>query len=639
MMTDTRFKPNESAGGSRRKRDADPIIDVIVPVYKVEPYLRRCVESILAQTFPHFTLILVDDGSPDACGAICDEYAEKDGRVRVIHRKNGGLSAARNEGIDRAFANGSGQWITFVDSDDWIRPDTLAHLYRAAQSNGVSVSVCGYRRTKDTAMSAFYASSAGTEVLSPEAFWCENYVNATTAWGKLYRKELFRKIRYPVGRIHEDEYTTYRILFSQDRIAVVRAPLYCYYQNESGIMQSKWTPAHLNTLDAYERQIAFFSRNGFYDACRFTRRQYLNWCVHRIGELESQTGDASAKKGAGAIRRKLKRFLRRHHRELPVVRTAGPDAEGSGDPLPVAGWRLTEKEIRDATVEWDPDDVRYRDTTAYVIADGTPHTPGFTVRDRNGNAIGPENYDFSYRENVGAGTGYVTVAFKGAFFGSCRGSFKIYLPATARTAVRNAEDGVMLTYDAVKGAAGYVVYRRAWDAAANGWTAFVRWDSTARTTYLDGADASHRVYPGSRYQYGVKAYFARRVDPVTGSEIGGGADDDAGNSNLGFVGPLKTTVRIDARRLISVTGGCGELTAEWDGVGIFTGSDVQIAADAAFSDDLRTVRITDAGACRTVIGDLRAGTTYFVRVRSFCRIDGMTCFGCWSNVLRAATEP
>ena len=102
-----------------------PQISVIVPVYKVEPYLRRCVDSILGQTFTDFELILVDDGSPDNCPAICDEYARKDTRVHVIHQENGGLSAARNAGIDWAFANSDSQWLTSVDSDEWVHPEML----------------------------------------------------------------------------------------------------------------------------------------------------------------------------------------------------------------------------------------------------------------------------------------------------------------------------------------------------------------------------------------------------------------------------------------------------------------------------------------------------------------------------------
>ena len=118
------------------------IISVIVPVYNVEPYLNRCVDSILEQTFTDFELILVDDGSPDNCPAICDEYARKDSRIHVIHQKNGGLSDARNAGIDWVVANSDSQWISFVDSDDWVHPMYLFTLLSAVKTTNTYVSVC-----------------------------------------------------------------------------------------------------------------------------------------------------------------------------------------------------------------------------------------------------------------------------------------------------------------------------------------------------------------------------------------------------------------------------------------------------------------------------------------------------------------
>jgi len=122
-------------------------ISVIVPVYKVEAFLSRCVESILAQTYRDFELILVDDGSPDGCGVLCDGYARRDSRVHVIHQENGGLSAARNTGIDWVFANSVSRWIAFVDSDDWVHPDFLKVLYETAEKTACKLSVCDYFRT------------------------------------------------------------------------------------------------------------------------------------------------------------------------------------------------------------------------------------------------------------------------------------------------------------------------------------------------------------------------------------------------------------------------------------------------------------------------------------------------------------
>lgn len=126
-----------------------PEISVIVPVYKVEPYLRRCVDSILSQTFTDFEVILVDDGSPDDCPAICDEYAGKDERVRVIHQENGGLSAARNAGLDWVFANSDSRWISFVDSDDCVHPKFLEYLHRAGVENNVQISICTYKKCRN----------------------------------------------------------------------------------------------------------------------------------------------------------------------------------------------------------------------------------------------------------------------------------------------------------------------------------------------------------------------------------------------------------------------------------------------------------------------------------------------------------
>lgn len=124
-------------------------ISIIVPVYKVENYIRRCVDSILAQTFTDFELILVDDGSPDNCGKICEEYAKKDERIVVIHKENGGLSDARNAGIDWSLKTSNSRWITFIDSDDWIHPNYLEFLYRAAKNTNCKISICGYNEIRE----------------------------------------------------------------------------------------------------------------------------------------------------------------------------------------------------------------------------------------------------------------------------------------------------------------------------------------------------------------------------------------------------------------------------------------------------------------------------------------------------------
>ena len=148
-----------------------PTISVIVPVYKVEKYIHRCVDSILEQTYADFELILVDDGSPDNCGAICDEYATQDSRVVVIHQENGGLSAARNAGIDWAFTNSDSQWISFVDSDDWVHPEYLERLLDVAVSRSADMTFCMLTAFSEDENGYQKVPFWGKPVCSPQKGW------------------------------------------------------------------------------------------------------------------------------------------------------------------------------------------------------------------------------------------------------------------------------------------------------------------------------------------------------------------------------------------------------------------------------------------------------------------------------------
>jgi len=269
-----------------------PQISVIVPVYKVEKYIHRCVDSILSQTFSDFELVLVDDGSPDNCGAICDAYAAKDPRVKVIHQQNGGLSAARNAGIDWVFANSDSRWLTFVDSDDWIHPKMLESLLTAAEQHASPVSICGYAETEGDEPET--ADDVAVVLWDTEQFFVEHNVNATIACGKLYRRECFTEIRYPVGKIHEDEFTTYRILFQQECVPVISESLYCYRVNNTGITKSKWTPRRLVYFDAAKSQAAFFEEIGKQNAKKRVMRLYL-WGLLGQHALYLQDGPCSRK--------------------------------------------------------------------------------------------------------------------------------------------------------------------------------------------------------------------------------------------------------------------------------------------------------------------------------------------------------
>ena len=287
-------------------------------------------------------------------------------------------------------------------------------------------------------------------------------------------------------------------------------------------------------------------------------------------------------------------------------------------------------------VKFNEGEVQYKGETAYVIWDHAAgiHEPAFTVYEEDGETvIDPANYDYEYKENTMPGTGYLFVYFKGNYMGKARLNFKIYLPATTETKVENVENGILVTWAPVEDAAGYVIYRRAWSSTTDGWTAFARWDNTTETSYLDGHDDAHKTFAGTRYQYGVKAYFARRTDPIAKAEIGGNVNDPSGNFNLGEVGPLKTTVRITTRTLKSVTAGTKQMTVKWAASKNFTGYQIKYSTNANFAKGVKTVKITDAATAQTVIKGLTSGATYYVTIRSYHEFNGMTYYGGWSNVM------
>ncbi len=289
-----------------------PQISVIVPVYKVEPYLRRCVDSILAQTFTDFELVLVDDGSPDNCGAICDEYAEQDARIHVIHQPNGGLSAARNAGIDWAFANSDSQWLAFVDSDDWVHPRYLELLYRAVETDHTKISVCDYVET-DTVL-PFEEPAEGTTIRDWDEFFMNRKICATVAWNKLYARDLFDGMRYPVGKIHEDEFVTYKLLIQVEKVSFLTAPLYYYYQNLQGIMKSQFSLKRLDSIDAFEERIRYVKKTNRNEVTKYCVRIFLYLCEDRVASLQraEHIPVLIRKQKEQEIRRRSRRVLLRY---------------------------------------------------------------------------------------------------------------------------------------------------------------------------------------------------------------------------------------------------------------------------------------------------------------------------------------
>ena len=282
-------------------------ISVIVAVYKMPEFLPRCIEGILNQTFRDLELILVDDGSPDHCGEICDAYASKDSRVHVIHKQNAGVCVARNTGLDWVYEHSDSQWIFFHDNDDWIHPQTLERLYNAAKNQNTKISVCGYELTegKDPVV---VQDQLQPVIWTPKQFYLQHFVNATVCWGKLYHKDVFSGNRYPPGKYIEDEFLTYKLLFAEKNISVISAPLYAYYVNRAGISKKAWVPKRLDAWEAYDQQLAYFRSMGDQDLISFRLREYLeNAWKHYYAALESPN--------AGELKKEIK-WMRRRIRHL-----------------------------------------------------------------------------------------------------------------------------------------------------------------------------------------------------------------------------------------------------------------------------------------------------------------------------------
>ena len=255
----------------------EPLISVIVPIYQVEAYLRQCIDSILLQTHRNLDIILIDDGSPDGCPKICDEYAEKDNRIRVIHKENGGLSDARNAGLTIA----RGEYIGFVDSDDWIMPDMYEYLLQGICGYGADISYCGWVNIHETWVD--YQNEQTDKVYTMETALNELFFDRLKnfSWNKLYKAELWEKVRFPKGRNFEDILTTYKLFERSARVAILKEPKYCYRIRQGSIMNeygiaNRWS-IYTAIMDRYKEVVP---RLPQYRAALF--RHIRNWYMHEL---------------------------------------------------------------------------------------------------------------------------------------------------------------------------------------------------------------------------------------------------------------------------------------------------------------------------------------------------------------------
>ena len=264
-----------------------PTITVIVPVYKVEQYLSACVDSILSQTFHDFELILIDDGSPDHCGAICEHYAEKDQRIKVIHQENQGLSGARNSGMDIA----TGKYITFVDSDDVVTQDYFFNMISVIEKENADIAVCQMYKFEDGVDISEYLCKKEKELNyriyngreACVALYSGSRDVPINACGKFFRAELVNKRRFPVGKLHEDQAFTPLICYKADIIAALNLQLYCYRERSGSITREKFSVKRYDDLWAIDSCIRFFEvnyENEILEAAKKKRQRLI--CTYSI---------------------------------------------------------------------------------------------------------------------------------------------------------------------------------------------------------------------------------------------------------------------------------------------------------------------------------------------------------------------
>ena len=246
-------------------------ISIIVPIYKIERYLRQGIESILAQTFTDFELLLIDDGSPDECPTICDEYAKKDTRIHVFHKPNGGLTSARNYGLD----NAKGEWIMHIDGDDWIEPTYIEELYNAAIKNKADIAICGFR----------FAFEDGRYIEEHPTIWDDDksaslnrYIASvwTTAWGSIQNVSIYRDngVISPKNITYcEDFHLMARLCYFADKVVSIDSPLYNYRQQSSSIIHSLNEKTWSDELTVYKEIIDFFRSHGEID----TYKKTMSW--------------------------------------------------------------------------------------------------------------------------------------------------------------------------------------------------------------------------------------------------------------------------------------------------------------------------------------------------------------------------
>lgn len=311
-------------------------ISVVLPVYNVEQYLHKGVESVLNQTYANLEIILIDDGSTDRSPAICDEFSVRDERVIVIHKKNGGLSDARNAGTQIA----TGKYITYIDSDDIVEPDYVEYLYSLVLKYNCRMSLCTHTVVFENGKRIVYGNGAEEVLTAKQCLDRMLYHDTidTSAWGKLYQLELAKEIPYPVGKLFEDIGTTYLFFIKSERIACGYQSKYLYMQRKNSIVSGKFNPAKLDLLEMTDKMA-----KDVYEYFPELKNGLLRRKIYARFSTLNQMLDV---KGYDKEREDILKYLSKHKKEILRDKRAQKRDKiammllGLGYPIYKACWKL-----------------------------------------------------------------------------------------------------------------------------------------------------------------------------------------------------------------------------------------------------------------------------------------------------------
>ena len=260
------------------------LVSVIIPVYNTEKYLRNCIESVISQTYKNLEIILVDDGSPDNCGKICDEYAKTDLRIKVFHNENGGLSRARNFGIEKS----NGEYVTFIDSDDFVEPNFVSTLVELCKKHNADIVQCNRcynneKKDRESECERIYSNIEAQYLLLGE-----NYIPTVNSTCKLINKKLFDTLKFEEGRIHEDEIIIHRMLYLSNKVVFINKRMYVVNRSEGSITRSEYSLKKLDYLYALEDRIQFYTNVKLKELYTLTLYNYIMSVKKNIKQIQKK---------------------------------------------------------------------------------------------------------------------------------------------------------------------------------------------------------------------------------------------------------------------------------------------------------------------------------------------------------------